>query len=682
MPGEFKIGVAMAGAISAGAYSAGVLDFLIEALEEWEKERGQAGVPDHRVVLAALSGASAGSITAALGMVAASAGSAPTGNRTAKPGQPAYCVLPDLYEAWVAKPDFTLSTVGSLLDDAPLKATPPGDIVALLNTEPLRRIAEQAILSAAARQPKPGPRPYLPAELHLFMTQANLRGVPYEIAFSGAGGSTGYGMLSHGDRAHYVITGIGAHDFTSPWAGKDTPKATLAMNLLPAEAANLTGDWDSFIEDTLASSAFPVGLQARKVSGSTSPRNRRMWPLELSMQDMAALQPMWPPTWSGQPDRLCPSAAVDGGTINNEPFEYARFSLRALGSTPGELAPNERDPDKADRTVLMIDPFPEAPEFATDDRTATDLTLISVIRRMLPMFIQQSRFKPEEAVLALRQDVASRWLIAPRRYVNNVLQPDGIACGLLGGFGGFADREFREHDFELGRRNCQDFLRKWFGVTQTNLNVDGANALTLPITAPGQPGQPASTLVGIIPLCGTADTPVAVRPWPRVTRDKLDRIVDAAARRAEVLVPRVVAEQVRTRPARWGIGLVWNTFGRARARTFILYSMLADLVRRDQFQPTANLPSREHRLVLAACIDPAYDFVTDGAIVRDLNLAPAAVGTILADLEGQKFLTRYKGGQDIRQPAYTYSERAPGWIWTIPGFRSVREYFNESVIKY
>jgi len=33
---EFQIGFAMAGAISAGAYSAGVLDFFIQALEAWE----------------------------------------------------------------------------------------------------------------------------------------------------------------------------------------------------------------------------------------------------------------------------------------------------------------------------------------------------------------------------------------------------------------------------------------------------------------------------------------------------------------------------------------------------------------------------------------------------------------------------------------------------------------------
>jgi len=36
---EFQIGLAMSGAVSAGAYTAGVFDFLIQALDEWEKAR-------------------------------------------------------------------------------------------------------------------------------------------------------------------------------------------------------------------------------------------------------------------------------------------------------------------------------------------------------------------------------------------------------------------------------------------------------------------------------------------------------------------------------------------------------------------------------------------------------------------------------------------------------------------
>jgi hypothetical protein len=36
---SFRVGINMAGAISAGAYTAGVLDFLTEALDAWYKAK-------------------------------------------------------------------------------------------------------------------------------------------------------------------------------------------------------------------------------------------------------------------------------------------------------------------------------------------------------------------------------------------------------------------------------------------------------------------------------------------------------------------------------------------------------------------------------------------------------------------------------------------------------------------
>ena len=60
----------MAGAISAGAYTAGVLDFLTEALDEWyaAKDRNEP-VPLHEVSIEAFSGASAGGMCAAISAV-------------------------------------------------------------------------------------------------------------------------------------------------------------------------------------------------------------------------------------------------------------------------------------------------------------------------------------------------------------------------------------------------------------------------------------------------------------------------------------------------------------------------------------------------------------------------------------------------------------------------------------
>ena len=66
--GGFNIGLAMAGAASAGAYTAGVFDFLVEALDEWQKAKVRGDdVPRHEVFISAISGSSAGGTTAALG---------------------------------------------------------------------------------------------------------------------------------------------------------------------------------------------------------------------------------------------------------------------------------------------------------------------------------------------------------------------------------------------------------------------------------------------------------------------------------------------------------------------------------------------------------------------------------------------------------------------------------------
>src|ERR1700744_372093 len=63
----FYVGLCMAGAVSAGAYTAGVMDYLMEALSEWEKRRGQQGVPSHLVQIPVMGGASAGGMTSLIG---------------------------------------------------------------------------------------------------------------------------------------------------------------------------------------------------------------------------------------------------------------------------------------------------------------------------------------------------------------------------------------------------------------------------------------------------------------------------------------------------------------------------------------------------------------------------------------------------------------------------------------
>jgi predicted acylesterase/phospholipase RssA len=108
----FKVGFALSGAISAGAYTAGVLDYFFQALNAWESARDEDGVPEHSVDLQIIAGASAGAIAGALGIVALARGMRPQKLTDIEkqntypipagtPTQDLRCVLPSLYETWV-----------------------------------------------------------------------------------------------------------------------------------------------------------------------------------------------------------------------------------------------------------------------------------------------------------------------------------------------------------------------------------------------------------------------------------------------------------------------------------------------------------------------------------------------------------------------------------------------------
>ena len=68
----FRICLTMAGAVSAGAYTAGVLDYLLETLHLWEtyKGKGNPEIPEHDVVIEVASGASAGGIASTVMLLA------------------------------------------------------------------------------------------------------------------------------------------------------------------------------------------------------------------------------------------------------------------------------------------------------------------------------------------------------------------------------------------------------------------------------------------------------------------------------------------------------------------------------------------------------------------------------------------------------------------------------------
>src|SRR5262249_25147896 len=74
----FRLAITMAGAASAGCYTAGVMDYLFEMLDLWEKaKRGEHAalkahkdkIPNHQVIIDAMGGTSAGGMTATMSAI-------------------------------------------------------------------------------------------------------------------------------------------------------------------------------------------------------------------------------------------------------------------------------------------------------------------------------------------------------------------------------------------------------------------------------------------------------------------------------------------------------------------------------------------------------------------------------------------------------------------------------------
>jgi hypothetical protein len=116
-----------------------------------------------------------------------------------------------------------------------------------------------------------------------------------------------------------------------------------------------------------------------------------------------------------------------------------------------------------DTTILMIDPFPNF-----DDKPDPNYFPLMAIKFMAGQILgamrQQLMLKTDELKRANDENDYSRFMISPIRKSKGKSQAYSIACGALGGFGGFFNRQFRVHDYMLGRRNCQRFLQRYLSI--------------------------------------------------------------------------------------------------------------------------------------------------------------------------------------------------------------------------
>jgi hypothetical protein len=158
-------------------------------------------------------------------------------------------------------------------------------------TRLLAEIARDALIV----QPGATPRPYIAESLHVYMTLTNLRGVPYKVGFDGGD----YFMITHGDRAHFAVSGAGTwtgSEAASEFGTTDAPRNIQVSSLTP-NPATAPDDWRDFSICALASSAFPVGLAPRVIGGDpvTDYQGRR-FPSDELVYDCKGVKPNWTDT--------------------------------------------------------------------------------------------------------------------------------------------------------------------------------------------------------------------------------------------------------------------------------------------------------------------------------------------------------------------------------------------------
>lgn len=544
----FEIGLVGAGAISAGAYTAGVIDFLVFALDSWyeAKAAGDPQAPAHDVTLKVFSGASAGAMTAALGTAYLASDQPPIPDESAAS---ACRGRNKLFDSWVERID-----IARLLEHRDLEAK-GSRVISLLDSSVLAEIAADGL----AVSPRKLRRPYLDDNFELLLTVTNLRGVPYAFPVQ-SDRPERFEMSLHADYVHFRINDEGnagpADRYTMSWS--DFGKASDANK-------------DRMTVAALASGAFPVGLAPRTLEHLIPRLGRdlygaRNWsvPTPGSHDPHHCTEPReiaanWGDLESDYHYRF---QCVDGGVMNNEPLELARNLLARGGTSP-------RDAAQAERALLLIDPFPNHEGFDAKDQPADDL--LGVLMKLFGALKNQARFKHEELLLAADADIYSRFMIAPSR--EDTVVP--IACGSLGGFGGFLKRDFRAHDYFLGRRNAQQFLRRYFTLTEDNplfansLPQDPVDreklirARCIKTTSGQTIGQPELDLNGmrllpIIPLIGKADVECRQPAWPTYTQDDLARLERQLDSRVGLVLGKLLDQYFEGSlwrlPAKWIIG--------------------------------------------------------------------------------------------------------------------------------
>ncbi len=313
----------------------------------------------------------------------------------------------------------------------------------LLNSKPIDRIAEKVFEDLPkGASPKNFPS-YISNDLRVLLTVTSLRPMDYRVNFSKIkskflDSTPGHRISNHDVVAHFKLNYDDVAD-----KNKYLPFRPGARD---ANDDASTSNRDFLIKVTKATGSFPVGLAPRYFDSE--------FPTEYvhnSLMERKAFNAQMDIELDSDGKETFQFTAIDGGTINNEPFDEV---LRCLVANHGP-----EDSDAPKYGTVLIDPFPN---FEVEKGLAIPnyekTSIMDIIGSLVPTILNQARNKQSDTY----GTGLFKLMAFPRKLKlgsHHEVDHPPLATGGIGGFGGFIDIEFRKHDFFLGRDNARNFLR-------------------------------------------------------------------------------------------------------------------------------------------------------------------------------------------------------------------------------
>ncbi|HYG15745.1 MAG TPA: hypothetical protein VEC12_08335, partial [Bacteroidia bacterium] len=391
----------------------------------------------HKVVIDAMGGASAGGMTTIMAAMYGLKGKIKPVTDPSKVGGVRENIF---YDSWVllddANPGDSRGTFDKVWDTADMN---DNVIRSFFNSKFIDTISNRAVQIGDGKiETQIGQLPpYISKDLEMLISICTLRGIPFEINFTTpigdglASNKPSFATYDHFTLAHFKLNN-----------GQNPGEAYLWLN--PFETQWLT----ALRKVSIATGAFPFGLRYREFDYATfsdTYLKRAAERIMLKGKENASID------WKNFPNNFS-FVAVDGGTVNNDPFgEILQVLEDRYGKTPFDKLPQYG--------MVMIDPFPN---FNESHVYTPPTNLAGIPGNLLSTLRHQATLKRNEIINSFDNNYFLGMIYPVRWLAKDMPDPYPITSASVGAFGGLLDINFRHYDFFLGRNNARNFFRYFF----------------------------------------------------------------------------------------------------------------------------------------------------------------------------------------------------------------------------